>query len=117
MGKRGADDFKECFQKHGYMTGFLKLSILKLVSEKPMHGYALIKEIEEITQEYWSPSPGSIYPALQHLEEHGLITSQEEERKKVYTITDQGEKALSWSVDHLGKAIDYIRALFPDADF
>ena len=55
-----------------------------------MHGYEMIKEIEERTQGAWTPSAGSIYPMLQLLEEEGLIQAEESGGKRRFTLTDTG---------------------------
>ena len=55
-----------------------------------MHGYEMIKEIEERTDGSWTPSAGSIYPTLQMLEDEGLISGQEIEGKRRFTLTDSG---------------------------
>jgi DNA-binding PadR family transcriptional regulator len=55
-----------------------------------MHGYEMIKEIEERTQGAWSPSPGSIYPTLQMLEDEGLIRGEESDGKRRFTLTEAG---------------------------
>jgi DNA-binding PadR family transcriptional regulator len=55
-----------------------------------MHGYEMIKEIEERTESAWSPSAGSIYPTLQLLEDEGLISGEEIEGKRRFTLTETG---------------------------
>jgi DNA-binding PadR family transcriptional regulator len=55
-----------------------------------MHGYEMIREIEERTGGAWTPSAGSIYPTLQMLEDEGLISGQEIEGKRRFTLTDSG---------------------------
>jgi DNA-binding PadR family transcriptional regulator len=55
-----------------------------------MHGYEMIKEIEERTEGAWTPSAGSIYPTLQLLEDEGLINGQEVEGKRRFTLTETG---------------------------
>ena len=55
-----------------------------------MHGYEMIKEIEERTQGAWTPSAGSIYPMLQLLEEEGLIQGEESDGKRRFTLTANG---------------------------
>jgi DNA-binding PadR family transcriptional regulator len=55
-----------------------------------MHGYEMIKEIEERTQGAWTPSAGSIYPMLQMLEEEGLIQGEESDGKRRFTLTETG---------------------------
>ena len=68
--------------------------ILKVLLDKPRHGYEIIKFLEEKSGELWKPSPGSIYPTLQMLEEQGLVSSQEKGGKKVYSLTSSGKKEL-----------------------
>jgi DNA-binding PadR family transcriptional regulator len=70
--------------------GDVRAAILVLLAERPMHGYQVIQELESRTGGAWRVSPGSVYPNLQMLEEEGLITSQEVEGKRVYSLTDAG---------------------------
>jgi DNA-binding PadR family transcriptional regulator len=72
----------------------LQLLILALLAEKPSHGYELIKELEERSGGFYSPSPGMIYPALTYLEEIGHATVEAEGTKKLYRITDEGRRYL-----------------------
>ena len=75
--------------------GDLRFVILKLISEKPSHGYELIKEIEDRLGGAYSPSPGVVYPTLTYLEEAGFIVATASEgAKKAYAITDDGTAAL-----------------------
>jgi DNA-binding PadR family transcriptional regulator len=55
-----------------------------------MHGYQIIQEIGERTGGAWQPSPGAVYPALQLLEDQGLIRAEETEGRRVYHLTDSG---------------------------
>jgi DNA-binding PadR family transcriptional regulator len=64
--------------------------VLALLAERPMHGYEMIKEIEERTDGAWVPSAGSIYPTLQLLEDEGLISGQESEGKRRFSLTETG---------------------------
>ena len=72
----------------------MKYVILKLLRDKPMHGYEVMKELEEHTRGCYKPSPGTVYPTLQWLEDEGLVRSEEVEGKKVYAITDAGRAFL-----------------------
>jgi len=72
----------------------MKYVILKLLREKPMHGYEVMKELEEHTRGCYKPSPGTVYPTLQWLEDEGLVSSADTEGKKTYSITDAGRKFL-----------------------
>lgn len=73
---------------------FLKYIVLKIINEKPTHGYDIIKTVEFRSNGRWIPSAGSIYPILESLESSGFIQSEEIERKKVYAITPKGVIAL-----------------------
>jgi DNA-binding PadR family transcriptional regulator len=71
--------------------GDVRAAVLALLAERPMHGYEMIKEIEERTQGAWTPSAGSIYPTLQMLEDEGLIRGEESEGKRRFALTETGE--------------------------
>jgi DNA-binding PadR family transcriptional regulator len=70
--------------------GDVRAAVLALLAERPMHGYEMIKEIEERTDGAWVPSAGSIYPTLQLLEDEGLISGQESEGKRRFSLTETG---------------------------
>lgn len=70
--------------------GDMRPIVLHMLAEKPMHGYEIIRTLEEKSHGFWRPSPGSIYPTLQLLEEEELVNSSDENGKKVYTLTDKG---------------------------
>jgi DNA-binding PadR family transcriptional regulator len=65
-------------------------AILALLLERPMHGYEMIQELDSRTNGIWRPSPGSIYPTLQLLEDEGLIEVTAEGGRKSYRLTDAG---------------------------
>jgi DNA-binding PadR family transcriptional regulator len=71
--------------------GDVRAAVLALLAERPMHGYEMIKELEERTGGAWRPSAGSIYPTLQLLEDEGLIKGEESEGKRRFTLTEAGE--------------------------
>ncbi|MFF4491599.1 PadR family transcriptional regulator [Streptomyces sp. NPDC001544] len=73
--------------------GDVRASILALLKERPMHGYEMIREIAERSGGAWKPSPGSVYPTLQLLEDEGLIASESEGGKKLFALTDEGRAA------------------------
>jgi len=70
--------------------GDIRAAILALLAEAPMHGYQIIQEIGARSEGVWTPSPGSVYPTLQHLEDEGLIASEPGEGKKVFSLTESG---------------------------
>src|SRR3954451_5849566 len=65
-------------------------AVVALLLERPMHGYEMIQELESRTGGIWRPSPGSIYPTLQLLEDEGLIVAESSGGRKAYTLTDAG---------------------------
>jgi DNA-binding PadR family transcriptional regulator len=74
--------------------GDLRLIALALIAEQPRHGYDIIKQLEEKTSGWYSPSPGIVYPTLTYLEEVGYLTSQAEGARTLYAITDEGRAYL-----------------------
>ncbi|GGV23908.1 hypothetical protein GCM10010293_21450 [Streptomyces griseoflavus] len=73
--------------------GDVRASILALLKDRPMHGYEMIQEIAERSGGAWKPSPGSVYPTLQLLEDEGLIVSESEGGKKLFSLTGAGRTA------------------------
>ena len=57
-----------------------------------MHGYQIMQRLQERSGGFWHPSAGSVYPTLQLLEDQGLVTSEEVEGRRVYTLTEQGRE-------------------------
>lgn len=94
--------------------GSLKMVALKIISKKPIHGYDIIHAIETITNGHWVPSPGSMYPALDFLETKGYISMVEIDRKKVYTITEEGTKALEAIEEKRRQLVNEMSLLFGD---
>ena len=72
--------------------GDVRAAVLALLADRPMHGYEMIKEIEERSEGAWTPSAGSIYPMLQLLEDEGLIRGEDTDGKRRFTLTDEGRK-------------------------
>jgi DNA-binding PadR family transcriptional regulator len=79
--------------------GDLRLIALALIEQEPRHGYEIIKLVEEKTADWYSPSPGIVYPTLTYLEEAGYVTVSSEGSKKLYTITDDGRAYLAGQRD------------------
>ncbi|GIM80310.1 hypothetical protein Aco04nite_70060 [Winogradskya consettensis] len=65
-------------------------ALLALLLERPMHGYEMIQELESRTGGIWRPSPGSVYPTLQLLEDEGLIVAEATGGRKRFTLTEDG---------------------------
>ena len=83
--------------RHRARRGAIKGSVLRLLAERPMHGYELIGEFEERTGGRWRPSPGSIYPILAQLEDEGLVRSFDDDGRKRFELTDAGR---TWLDEH-----------------
>ena len=72
--------------------GDIRAAVLALLAQRPMHGYEMIKDLEDRTGGVWVPSAGSIYPALQLLEDEGLIKGTESEGRRRFELTEEGRK-------------------------
>lgn len=82
------------FRESSFQKGDLKYVILDLIRDKPRHGYEIIRELEEKSHGLYTPSPETVYPTLQMLEEMGYASATERDGKKIYTITEEGLKFL-----------------------
>src|SRR5580658_6602784 len=92
-GGRGRGEFSRRGRGRG-RRGDVRVAILALLEERPMHGYEMMQELAERTHGLWSPSPGSLYPALQMLEDQGLVRSESADGRRQYTLTDEGREHL-----------------------
>jgi DNA-binding PadR family transcriptional regulator len=70
--------------------GAIKAGVLLVLAEQPMHGYQLMQELSARSGGAWRPSPGAIYPTLQRLEDKGLVRSDDDEGRRVFSLTDTG---------------------------
>ncbi|HEV2936652.1 MAG TPA: PadR family transcriptional regulator [Streptosporangiaceae bacterium] len=96
--------------------GDVRAAILDLLAEgQPWNGYQIIQEIGERTQGVWRPSAGSVYPALQQLEDEGLITpAAGEDRRRNYTLTDEGRSYVEAHADELRSSWDAVTGSIDD---
>ena len=100
----------------------LQLIILALLSEKPAHGYEIIKALAERSGGYYHPSPGMVYPALTYLEEIGYASVEADGTRKLYNITDAGRAHLEENrgiadtilaqLKWVGEKMDHMRSAF-----
>jgi len=93
--------------------GTVQLWLLLLLSDKPMYGYEIIRELERRFSGHWQPKTGTVYPALEKLEQNGLITGQIEFRdhgpdRKHYAITCKGRKELKSAMMQWAKMTEMI---------
>ena|SRR5688572_5220643 len=96
-------------RRQWFGAGDMKYVILKLLRDKPRHGYEVMKELEERMHGCYSPSPGTVYPTLQWLEDEGLVVARDVEGKKVYEITDTGRAFLEEHKDTVDDIFDRVR--------
>ena len=91
-----------------FERGDLKFVILRLISKRPMHGYEVMKALEEESKGYYRPSPGSVYPTLQMLEDESYVTVEEAGGKKIYSITEDGAEYLGDNEDVVDDVFDRV---------
>ncbi|MFN8610540.1 MAG: PadR family transcriptional regulator [Vulcanimicrobiota bacterium] len=72
----------------------MRLVFLEILKEGPKHGYEIIRILEERSGGRYVPSPGSVYPTLQYLEEAGWIAAEAQGERRVYRLTDEGKAHL-----------------------
>jgi DNA-binding PadR family transcriptional regulator len=95
--------------------GDVRAAILDLLAEgEPTNGYQIIQEISERTQGVWRPSAGSVYPALQQLEDEGLIAPEGEGRSRLYNLTDEGRTYAEQHADELRRSWDSAQGMADD---
>ncbi|PHV07990.1 PadR family transcriptional regulator [Janthinobacterium sp. BJB412] len=76
-------------------AGAMRYIVLQLISEKPRHGYEIIKELEQRAGGSYTPSPGAIYPLLSMLLDMGHVSATPDGNKKLHTITPEGAAFLA----------------------
>ncbi|MFT4165450.1 MAG: PadR family transcriptional regulator [Microlunatus sp.] len=81
--------------------GDVRAAILSVLSDQPRNGYQVIQEIAERTGGAWKPSPGSIYPTLQQLEDEGLVEQTSEGGRKAYALTEDGRAYVTSHPDEM----------------
>ena len=99
--------------------GDVRAAILDLLGEgQPWNGYQIIQEIAARTEGVWRPSAGSVYPALQQLEDEALVQVQAgEDRRRMFTLTDEGRAYVTEHADELRASWDAVTGSVDDAAF
>ena len=82
--------------------GDIRTAVLAVLTEGPGHGYDVMQNLEDKTGGAWRPSPGSVYPTLQLLEDEGLVRSTERDGKRVFEITDAGRAESAERIEQAG---------------
>jgi len=83
--------------------GEIRLALLSMLESSPKHGYELMKELETKSGGIYKASAGAIYPALQQLEDEGLVTSDQPAGKRTYSLTDAGKAELQREAETVKK--------------
>jgi DNA-binding PadR family transcriptional regulator len=81
--------------------GLLRYIILDVLRDGPKHGYDIIKQLEERTRGQYAPSPGTLYPTLQYLDDLGLVRADQEGDRKTYQLTNEGRAELEGHAEHV----------------
>ena len=101
-----------CGHRHGVChypgRGLIQLLILRILHDKPSHGYQIMDELERITAEKYIPESGAVYTMLRRMEERRLLTSEWERKesgadRRVYTLTEAGVKVLKEGLEMVKK--------------
>ena len=105
--RRGRPDFDGAPGFDGRMgggrmrRGDVRTAVLLALRDEPGHGYQVIQALEEKSQGRWRPSPGSVYPLLQLLADEGLVTSTEQDGKRIFELTAEGRTEADEHADHV----------------
>jgi DNA-binding PadR family transcriptional regulator len=81
--------------KRYFSRGSVKYALLELLTEEDMHGYQMMKTLEEHSGGTYKPSPGSIYPTLQMLRDQGYVDVYKQDGKRIFRITEEGRAYLN----------------------
>lgn len=114
QGHRGPRGPRGPRRRQMFESGEVKFVILRLLKEKPRHGYEVIKALEERMGGVYTPSAGTVYPTLQLLEDEGYVRAVETDGKKVYHVTPEGEHYLEEHRDLLDEIIDRVKETVRD---
>lgn len=111
------------FRRARAKRGDVRAAILSLLAEKPLNGYQIMQELEQRSRGSWRPSPGAVYPALQQLEDEGLVQAESASNGRVYALTEAGrgyvrehpdEFAAPWESGNQTTCDDSVLSLFAE---
>jgi DNA-binding PadR family transcriptional regulator len=97
--------------------GYTRIALLILLSEKPHHGYEMMKEVEDKTEGFWKPTAGGVYPILQSLEKAGYIKGEwgpQKRKRKIYRLTESGKLILDRALMKHSQIADSMNSLFEE---
>jgi DNA-binding PadR family transcriptional regulator len=111
------------FRRTRAKRGDVRAAILSLLAEKPMNGYQIMQELDQRSRGSWRPSPGAVYPALQLLEDEGLVHAEVSSGGRTYSLSEQGrgyvsdhpdEFAAPWEAANQPAGDDSVLGLFAE---
>jgi DNA-binding PadR family transcriptional regulator len=94
--------------------GDVRAASLALLAAEPRNGYAIIQELERRTDGVWRPSPGSVYPALQQLQDEGLVRVEEDGASRIFHLTDAGKAYVEERAEELTAPWEAVNATVDD---
>ena len=90
------------FRRPRAKRGDVRAAILSLLAEMPLNGYQIMQELEQRSRGAWRPSPGAVYPALQQLEDEGLVQAEASSGGRTFALTERGQAYVREHSDELG---------------
>ena len=84
-----------------FRSGEVRLALLSLLADRPAHGYELMRQLEERSGRLYRASAGTVYPVLQQLQDEGMVSVEERDGKKVYSLTDAGRAEIAEHADEV----------------
>jgi DNA-binding PadR family transcriptional regulator len=94
--------------------GDVRAAALVLLAEQPRNGYQIIQEIAERSDGFWKPSSGSVYPALQQLEDEGLVEVDTQDGRRTFRLTEAGQTYVAEHKEELGAPWEAMKADMDD---
>jgi DNA-binding PadR family transcriptional regulator len=79
----------------------VRAAVLALLAEEPRHGYSIMNELAERSGGLWRPSPGSVYPVLQQLQDEGLVLVEEADGRRIFTLSEAGRAYVTEHAEEL----------------
>ena len=111
FGHFGDDNGDGLTRGRKFTSDDLQLLLLALLAEKPAHGYELIKSLETVSNGFYVPSPGMVYPALTYLEELGYVSVLQSGNRKCYTLAEEGRSYLATNQERADLMLGKLRQI------
>lgn len=103
-----------------FLTGIPEMLVLRLLSDRPMHGYAVVQAIKLRSGDTFQFGEGSIYPVLHRLESDGMLRTKREtvsgRERVIYHVTAAGRKRLGESHSTWRSIVGAVNEFFADGE-